>query len=700
MRSALICALLGMSLACSAQELLRVARLDDIGSGLERLLMRLERGDLTVLETAPAWLFTAALTRGASQNDGVVHHWHRDLLALLAGLDPAARTRVLAALDRHEDHANPATAMRLLPAPSAIASLAAAADRAFDRGRLADYLQIALLLDQHDPNWEHAPGRRAAATDLLGLGGPNGPRIGVPGPLLIQSHLPPVIDLERGHQVRWVQEHGHLLACDPWLQVRWQRPLEHHSRVYTGAGGALVRQQGQILLITEAGTLREFPLPRQARILGVRGGQAWFAVDNQVYGRDFVGDGARSFDLGSPALGPPLIQGDSSLWLTGPELILVADDTIKARARHGLPLGDWRLLLTQRGPALSDGSTHYLIAAAEPDSAPSPMWIEQLSRLGRSDLALLALRAADAADTQSEAFAEARALALLTSEPEPNSSWTPADPDRALQLLVQRAGGQAALRADPALRAAAAVNADARCPGPQDDPRDHPSRWSLLQSGAGLAQPLTPAGLSLAPGVEQPAPEAFVAIRHPLLGAVRSNGHLAVQLRQDIDHLVLSASHANSGALLWRARFPAAGFFLPGLGLRIAGDTVLVVEGQTRLHGFGLSTGERLIQLRKPADWPLVTLCPLSDGRVAHLSADRNVVAVLGPEGLRQHQLEQAARYLVSKDAALVVVTATKAYRLGDETALNWPEALRAGSVPAQCAQGLFSDGRLWRWIR
>lgn len=690
--------LLCVCAAGSAQELLRVADLSPRGEELERILHALLHGRPLALATTSAAVFTSPLTTGRADQHGVVRHWRWDFLARLADDDLEARSRatIIAGLDRlaRRPETTAAQALRLTPAPAAVERVADAAARAFDRGRLRDYLGLASELDRLAPGWESAPGRRAAAERLLGLKPPaHDPlHLGQPGPLVPTSALPPLLELDAGHAVHWRVAHGHLLACDPWLQVRWQRALEPRAQVRHGGGAAAVRTERSLVVLDEEGHGSERPIAPAVRLLGVRGGAAWLAVAHRVHALAPDGATRGPITLAGEPIAAPLVQGERSLWLTATTLEYAEGDEVVLRSHHGLGPGPWRLLLSRSGPAISDGERHLLLGPPRAEAHPAERWHQHLVRAGRGDVAL----------AQDDLAPELRALAWLTTTgaaiPRAAIEDLALEPELRLHLAITAAGGLPLAANDDAARTLAAAHPTLLVPGPDDDPRDHPAHWRHVVAGAALADDRPVLGRDPDDAVPvEPAP-AVQPLRHAELGAVQREDDLLLRVRRD-GRWIEVAVHDQAGTLRWRQRFAAAGFFLPSVAVALVGEAVLVAEGQSRVSVFDRRTGLLWGRLRKPVDLPLRALVPLGGDRAGHLASDGTGVVLV--EGERSRPLPlPAARWVVPVAGGAVVATADGARRLPGLEPVDWPPGLLAGDVPQAERSGLRRDGLLWPWRR
>jgi hypothetical protein len=127
------------------------------GEGLEAVdhaLIRLAHGDVSAVEALPLSAFLAPVARHDAGSESLARRWTQALPAALDRLESSARARALTRLDaRYQtlaatqsvtERARLATAF--LPAPSAVAELQLAANRAFDLGHFNEFLGLSLLL--------------------------------------------------------------------------------------------------------------------------------------------------------------------------------------------------------------------------------------------------------------------------------------------------------------------------------------------------------------------------------------------------------------------------------------------------------------------------------------------------------------------------------------------------------------------------
>lgn len=680
-------------------------------------LMALSAGDPGAIEALPAHLFLAPAATPDPADPALLRRWTLDLPEALARLPPATRATALEALDRRF-HALGATAdaetrarlaLAFLPAPAARAALAAAADRAFDHGRLRRFLALAARLDlTGDP-------RVAAARRLLGTGAEIDPELalGAPGRPVETAATPAATPA--GATVAFVAAPGWLLACDPWGTVLWQYRLEHRATVVPGDGGALILDSAGLRLLDERGAATTLPPPPAgARLLAVAGGAAWFATGPTVYRLDLADRQVQALDLPSPPLAPPLVRGPSSLWLTAQELLLVADGVIRERFAHGLAAEPgWRLGVDGDRPLLVDATGRAFRLAPLADQ------LAEATPGGRMRLLLRASRPAEALALWRDsphlaADPAARALALRALLADPAA--VAADPAAALALaadpqeratVLAAAGG----RDDPRLGAELtllaerhpdvliAPDAEARGADPDAWPWVIAGRaWSGRAGGLGAwrlpparrAAVATVAVAGAAPAPARRLPDASWEYRGWRYRCEANLTTTEVTCREP------------DGALRWRRRWLAPDpLAAPGRSLAIRDGALAVVEGSARLTVLDAVSGERWAALRPAGEILPQQIVLIGREHVADLGplGLDTTLRLLQPDGATVMPLPAPARWMVPwGDGVLVASTDGRAIAHPGGTAVQLPDELVRGPAPAVTAEGLVRDGRCWAW--
>jgi hypothetical protein len=707
------------------------------GAGLEEVdhaLIRLARGDTSAVEALPLSAFLDPVARLEVGNDGLARRWTLALPAALDRLDAAARARALTRLDaRYQTLAAtyPATerarlATAFLPAPTAVADLQLATNRAFDLGRFSDFLGLTHLLS----------GPRATATDdrrtqvALLLSG-QGPQVDA------SLHLPPpgtplpsatnLQEPDRHLAVRWRVVPGWVLALDPFDQVVWQYRVDRLAQVTTGPGAVLVRDSSGLRALDDQGTLMALPpLPTGAAVLAVAGGAAWFATGERAW-RLRLGDRVvQALTLDAPPLGAPLVRGAQSLWLTSRDLLLFDGDRLLHRFQHRLPAGTgWRLGVDGDRPLIlgTEQRTWRLESFADQllrlDGTAKAELLLQARRIDEALAALgeprddharrVALRAHLAKGARHVAElgeradgwctdAQDRALVLLARlwSVDPGGNWRTPSAAASVQELLGKLDALA--REAPAVWLTTSVDALA----------DDPTTWDHACSGTAWllwrGQSVVPAASDLAHLV---ADSPITAAKSPICER-RADGSLVmgdaiIRLERGIDAISVSCQHA-TGVALWRQRWRPADFLAaPSQTIDVRDGVVLVVEGGLRLNAFALAHGMRRAQY---------AVDDLSSG-MPYLIGDH--LAILGPLGVdiqltvidpqlraQRIQLAAPARWVTPLANELLVLTTDGMARLqpsGRQVTLP-ADLARSRQAPQASAEGLVLGDRLWPWSR
>lgn len=671
-------------------------------------LMALSRGDPSAFTALPAQLFSAAHGVPDLDDPALIRRWTAVLPAALARLSDSTRATVMMALDQRcrlllGDARDPTDQARIavafLPAPSAVALLDSAADRAFDRGDFRRYLSIAALTGSRDRQ------REEVALSLL-TGGP----LAVPG--TPRSNPPPPPPLRAGLAVRWSVVPGWLLARDPWDGVRWQYRLDAQAEVVTGDGGALVRDSRGLRLIAEDGRASPLPpAPSTARLLAVAGGAAWFATGRSVHRLDFAAAQLVSIELPAEPLAPPLVRGSDSLWLTAEDLVLVRGALVANRIRHGLaPAPGWSLggEGEQVQIIASDGRSWQISdLEAQLDTATPAERLALLVRARRLDeaLAWFASNPGLAEDPAS------RHLALIAHLAGDRAALRA----KAAELLALATTAQdqatvlAALELDDDLTALCAAQPEVLIPVGNVAWDAEPETWHHLLTGrawserAGLTT-----WLAVPPAQRRGLGPAIRSAEPPL--PLRQgdgswlNGPYRVRCEASIAHTTVEC-HERDGGLRWRHRWPALDpLVAPGRALALRDTWIVLVEGAARVRVLDLGNGALLADLPlHGADLAPETVVPLGDNRLADLGplGLDTVLHLRDRSACVNQPLPVPGRWLLPwGDQVLVALQDGRFLTLPDGQTLALPEQLRVGPPPSISAAGVTAAGLQWAWQR
>ena len=715
------------------------------GAALEAVdhaLIRLAQGDTNAVEALPLDAFLDPVARPDPHTPGLARRWTMALPAALARLDPLARGHALTRLDAQYrtlaatrsglERARLASAF--LPAPSAVADLASAVDRAFDLGRLDDFLGMALLLAGAGERVVDER-RNQVAVRLSGLG----PQVdaalrlpppGMPLPTTGRSDLP------GGHlAIRWQLVPGWVLACDPFAEVVWQYHVDRQAEITVGPGAVLVRDSTGLRALAEDGSVTTLPpLPAGATVLAIAGGCAWFATGERAWRLGLRDGVVQMLALDAPPLGPPLVRGPQSLWLTARELLLFDQDHLAHRFQHGLPATTgWQLGADGERPVVRAGEGRQwrlesftdqlarLDGAARADLLiHAHRYQEALAAIGQPPPAAgrrLALRAhlglgvSDVADMGEAAFGlcqdgQDRALVAL-------AALAAAAPDHAatLRAVVTRQAVPADLLM--ALDRLAAADPTVRFTDHAAALGDDPAAWDHLCLGAAWTRwrqatpPPAPHGDPLV--VMEPVHLEDAAQAQPAGTVARQAdgglrlGDRTFHLERGIDAITVTC-HADAGGLLWRQRWRPSSFLsAPSQTIDVRDGLVQVLEGGLRLNVFDAQVGVRVATF---------TVDDLGSGTAFVLGA---TLAVIGPLGVdsgctfsdssgttRSLVFPSPARWMAPIAGQLLVRGQDGVARLyPDGRIITLPDLLgRSHQAPLVTSAGLVLGDQLWRWSR
>jgi hypothetical protein len=600
------------------------------------LLEALAAGRAGALAEADPWLFRDPPALIDPTDSDLLRPWTAWLPAALERLAPGDRAAAVALLDARFTTLG-GSPRGFLPATGARAALAAAADRAWDRGRFPAFLALAA---DHDP-------RRALAESF------DRPVLGAPGGVAMASSTPAA----PGGTVRWEVAPGRLtaLGADDGAP-RWQRRLAQGAVVVTGRDGALVRDADGLRRIAADGRAQPLPaVPARIRPLAVDGAVAW-AGDGTTAWR--IAATVAAFPLPEPMMGPPLVVGERSLWPGRRRLWLIEGVRPVAWWWHG----------REPAPALawSAGGTAMVV-----DGGLVP-----LTGPGDDAAGLIA------AGRGGEALAAAPDLAV---------AWLAA-PDRASAPAT--AGGPAWARAALAVargdRAAAAAIAaaepDLALPGsaPAADDWPFPAAWPHQRSGRGWA--LAPA--AVAGGIPASGPLPTPLVDGP--------GRLRLERRDDDYRLAC----ADGDAWWWRRQWRGPDERLaPATSVWTIAGVAWVAAGDLRLWAFDRATGDDLGSLDlAPGDrgedavWTRAGIAvPGADALGPRIRFAAGALV----------RFEDPLRWIVpGGDGVVAADDRGRLWRATPDRRepLADPAGLAAGPRPEVTAEGLRRDGRGWRW--
>lgn len=712
--------------ACVATEPEPLAEQGAQAAAIHHALQALTRGDTAPIAALPASTFRAAIGIADPQEAGLVRRWTAFLPQAIARVPVPGRAAVLEALDAlflatsATGTSTPALraciASDFLPAPTAVATLRAAADRHFDRGELAAFLGCAAQLEQLGADDGSLRARAVAARELSGM--PTGhatepPLLCVPPSVPLAPSAPvahPAGTGTDGLGVRWHRLGMWLTATDHQDAVRWQRPLDRQAELACGVGGAVVREAGSTRFIAEDGrVVRTAAIPQEARILGVGGGSAWLAMGTRVWRVDFTG-GLTVIDVDAEPLGAPLLRGTRTLWLDAWRLTLRSGRQVVTTALHGLPATQgWRLHADTTDGSVAivgNGRRHGSLDTVEALCAGASTPEQRafiLAAAGQADAARAQLAATPVDDDPARRRQRFRAeLALgwdhVAEQWRALAAQAGSPDDQAIVLFA----GLPASTAD--LRRLATGHPLITLPGAgalRNRPLWSPSTWDHHRTGAvWLADDgLTPSRWSTA------SVQATViddGVRRRSDGGLDHRGRSLAITRQD-GWLALTARDAASAAPCWFHRWPAlTDLSAPSLTLAARNGQIQVMEGDTRLSILAISDGRLLARVAVPPGAAMWSEA---------LVAEPGSVALVGPAGLDRRawvvrdrdvhhiDLPAAARWLLPMDGRAIVVLADgRVLRLPDLAPCILPAPLTQAPRPTVTANGIQQGDRLYRW--
>ncbi|TVR45141.1 MAG: hypothetical protein EA402_04925 [Planctomycetota bacterium] len=710
---------------------------------LQALWRDLQRGLASDLATVDSRLFIYPLGMDSGR-EGMVVRWTARLPRAILALPDAPRQQAINTLEQRLQReltqlpaaAHGATAIHFLPAPSAVAILRRDANRAFDLGDFSTFLALHRLLAVLKPHpLEASPdkARRLQIAQSALAGDPQSPwtvPLPAPGPLvpIDPKGLEGVSD-ETG---LWHWDTDRLMALDPYRQVRWQRPLPRRAQVWAAGSYALVWSPLSTLLIDTEGDERSLSLPPAIRPLGMHGDAAWFYQGRQVYRYRLREQDHSRLSLPAVPLLPPLVNGDTSLWLSEYEVVLVEGAEVRHRYVHGLRLSGqlrWLSPPGQQQPILRmrDGEDRqYWRLSPYPEAADRVTAMHHANRALRHREALELWRTIPE-ENRHRAGSEL-AIALLAILGDQNAEPAPLELTEALNVVEddhwrlrllaeihRRQGLDASLLTIATSLAAAhphlAISREpvVRPVHPSEDWRYLISAetWKTLvsdeQNHAAAQERRIHAFVADDDHAKPPEPLRLKRHRQPGADTRLLIGDDEVTLVFGPDHTQLSrfAGPASDGRLRWRQRW-AAPDYLPGRSVDATGDMLMVAEGQSRLHAIDPHSGQRLAALRVPNGLAMVSQARLlTAGRIAILhpiSVNRQVTLV-DASNTETIGLEYPARWWFNLGGELFIYD-------GQDSLLALPSKRRlampkpAFATAPWTGNGIISDGELhWRAI-
>ena len=473
----------------------------------------------------------------------------------------------------------------------------------------------------------------------------------------------------------WTRSGGDLCALDGEGQVRWRRGLQPGTKLWPGHGGVLLADDRGLRWLDQAGDERRLPpLPADIMPLGVDGPVAFFAQD--LAGWRLNGGLARVV-LPAPALGTPLADGRTSLWLTPQHLVWCNGGTPVAH-RHGLPAGvGWSLARDHGGrpvvlapdhrawaiPPFKPGADDERLGLAVETAVDADRVTRMRQALARGDWAR--------AERLAVGTAERAALALYAGRPPPPGAEDlaplPRDPS---ELCLS----------EPAWSSAVA-------------PRARP-----------LPRPAVPKLRVLA---EQPTPWQAAES-----SAQRNRDGVVVGLRSwrvEDDGERTMAVCRDAGRLRWYSRWLSEGAStVPGRSLELADGRLLISEGDARLLILDAGTGATELDVR-PRRLPLLPgrTWPLPSGAVVLFPPGRDDrLGWLGRDGSERDEfLPAAARWILVLPEGEVWLSLVDGRTLAGDGPGTWrPLALPAGlaqaTTPYLVDGGVAAGGQRWAWLK
>lgn len=736
------------------------------GAAMQRLWRALHDQERTDIPLVESHLLLGNYARPHDDDSQLMLRWSRALAqairhhpqneSLSAALDRALR-RELEADTAPAD----SLAAAFLPAPLARHMLVRRAQAAFDRGAFSAYLGYRMLLQEvGDHSLDHDPQRaqrQAVAWDWI-WSNPRyswWPELQPPGPVLAFADLEPKDwhphQVQAG-AVRWQHDHHLLMAIDPLDRVLWQRNLDRRALLWTGAGAALVAQGDRLQRIDEQGQASDLLVPPDISVIGIRGGFIWLRGAEYHYRLAINADpdDYQRFRLPAASIGPPIVRGDASMWLTDHECILVRDGTIVGRYLHGLAVDDsWSLQQGQlqihdqsrprKAIVITDGYDQQYLLQPFPTSTQALLLPGHLNRALRYQQALDAWQALEPEQRRMASDELARSLIALG----PDSGWNLdqawqwiEDPAWRLRVLwrfaTPRALSHSSWRSSAQLAHADTLQSlltvinqqQVLLPvGVPDLPLHPSSTWDFVMSNRGLRQslqlkapdqrmvPQLPELLRRGSSpLQAPRPHALTQAAGSIQRRQDAQGNtqrlldgqlLRVQSDNESTSVALHQSDEAASPLLWRHRWQAPGY-LPGRSLDIHGDWLLVAEGQARLHVLHRRNGVRVRAARVPNGLAMPSQARyLSDGTLAILhpiSVNTQLTLVEADDRPRTINLPQPALWSVAVDDRLLVALSSDTIRVyPDGVSFTWP-----GELPQRAPQvldiGLAADGMLWPW--
>ncbi len=695
---------------------------------IDQALIDLVRGDTKSLESLPITAFLAPIARPDANNSGLSFRWTMSLPKALARLPDNQRKQTLARLDARyhtlltpnlSTHDRTRLAVAFLPAPTALEHVQYAANLAFDRGHLTDFLGITQLIPiQYDD-----ARRQSVALLLSGLG----PEVDTtlqltpPGtaiPTTTTTTTPPAAHLA----IRWVVQPGWVLAVDPFEQVAWQYSIDRNATVVTGPGAALIRDSLGVRVLNDSGFIKMLtPLPSGAQLLCVAGGAAWFATGTRGWRMNFADGQVTALDLGVVPIGAPVVRGQKSLWLTAHSFLLFDAERLIHRFQHQLPVaGDWKLSSATAQVQLQapDGRQWHLSAFTEQlKNDDVQQQAELLLRAHRFDDALKLL--SNFTDEHAPSLRLRAQIGLAFDKnialPDFSPNYPPAD--QALILSAHFANSDRGighvLHKLPATDLFTYFDTlSQQHPTVQFSTDTHSlidqaQTWNHIYTTSAWAQwrQRKQYPRSQIPTVNTTSIE--LPINTKLITSRDAHGHLLWDDRQfrleRTPDVMIVMCHGKNGDLLWRHQWrPMTYSSAPSQFMDIRDNVVYVHEGTARVIVLDVDLGVQL------------GVFPLTDtsGTVYFLSPTQ--LAQLGPLGVNNvltlydvHgrglpiPLATPARWACNVGGHLIL-------RLTDLTAVAYPGAksvmwplplLRQPQAPLVTAEGLHASNALWPWM-
>jgi hypothetical protein len=702
-------------------------------AAVHHALQALTRGDTGPLAALPARIFTAPVGIADPREPSVLHRWTVMLPQAMARVASEQRERVLQGLDVLYGTVAPdgdlsSLAADFLPVPRAAARVRQKADTAFDRGHFPEFLATTRRLAQAGLAGPSFHEREMVVLRLLGIGAVADDSIALQAPAMGLSRDTLIDDrpTAAGLTLRWQVIPGWLLACSDDDRVLWQLRTGPGAAIVTGPGGALVRDTDGARLVDEDGGVFALPpLPRNATMLGISGGAAWFGAERIIWRMDLRSHAVASLNLDAVPIGSPVARGSRSLWLAADRLLLVEGDRLIAHWTHRYQVGPgWRLidgwptsgLIGIRAP---DGRAYPIknlteVLANETSGPADRAWF--LAHAGRRDEALAELAKADGTKVESIIAAH-----LALGPDHVRATWQTLIPlaekiDNRQFLATILTLGLPDTAAAHHLRTVATAHPDLELPPAHlvgVRCLERPDTWAQALRGrtwldgtAGVMADLVRREVGTWRQVAAPSDNA-AAIDDAM--TVRSDGTVVYRNRilqaerPAYGPLSITCREAG-GACRWRQAWaPLPGVQALSQVISASNEVVFIMEGDARLSALDFASGDLLARIAIPdgASNPSQMVIPR-----------RDTIALLGPAGVDRQAwvisnndmqtvlLPAPAKWLLPLGSRTIAVLADgRALTVPELNALDLPKELAQPPRPVITRQGILHGTRLYPWV-